>query len=80
MSRQSTATRGHRADRDAYLQLVMRFPLRPLKTEREYDAAAELLDSLVLRTDLSAGEKDYVDALSLFIDTSQKKAWWKPLS
>jgi len=50
-----------------YLALVKRFPLRPIRTDAEYDRAAEMLDSLVLRT-LSAGERDYLDALTRFIE------------
>lgn len=53
--------------RDDYLALVKRFPLRPLRGEREYDAAAAMLDSLVLR-DLSEGEQDYLQALTRFVE------------
>lgn len=58
---------------DGYLDLVKRLPLRPFRTAEEYDAAAELLDTLVLRTELSDGEKDYVDALSLFIEDYDRR-------
>jgi HTH-type transcriptional regulator/antitoxin HigA len=53
--------------RDDYLSLVKRFPLRPLRGEKEYDAAAAMLDSLVLR-DLSEGERDYLEALTRFVE------------
>ncbi len=59
--------------RDDYLELVRRLALRPLHTVREYDAAAELLDTLVLRSDLSEGEKDYVEALSVFIEDYDRR-------
>jgi HTH-type transcriptional regulator/antitoxin HigA len=59
--------------RDHYLELVKRLPLRPIRTVAEYEAAAKLLDSLVLRTDLNNGEKDYVDALSVFIEDYDRR-------
>jgi HTH-type transcriptional regulator / antitoxin HigA len=54
-------------DRDEdYLALVRRFPLRPIRSEAEYEGAARLLDSLVLRG-LSPGESDYLDVLTLLV-------------
>jgi HTH-type transcriptional regulator/antitoxin HigA len=61
------------ARRDEYLELVRRLPLRPIRTVTEYDAAAELLDALVLQTSLSDGEKDYVEALSVFIEDYDRR-------
>ena len=58
---------------DDYLELVKRLPLRPIRTEAEYDAAAALLDTLVLRADLSDGQRDYVEALSLFIEDYDRR-------
>ena len=51
-----------------YLKLVRQFPLRPLRSAREYDEAARMLDTLVLRNDLSPGEVDYLDALTRFVE------------
>lgn len=75
MSRSVTTRPSVRRDavRDDYLALVRQFPLRPIHSEREYDAAAEFLDTLVLRTDLSAGEKQYVEALSIFIEDYDRR-------
>jgi HTH-type transcriptional regulator/antitoxin HigA len=50
-----------------YLRLVARFPLRPLKSESEYDRAVAIIDRLVLKPELTRGEDDYLDALTLFI-------------
>jgi HTH-type transcriptional regulator / antitoxin HigA len=54
----------------AYLALVKRFPLRPLRSERDYAAATEILDSLVVRDEgsLDAGEQDYLDTLSMIVE------------
>ena len=65
--------RRSRSRRDDYLELVKRLPLRLFRTAAEYDAAAELLDALVLRADLSDGEKEYVEALSLFIEDYDRR-------
>src|SRR5260370_510737 len=62
------------AARDDYLRLVRQFPLRPIRTATEYDTAAQRLDTLVLRADLSDGEKDYVEALSTVIEEFMNNA------
>jgi HTH-type transcriptional regulator / antitoxin HigA len=56
-----------------YLRLVRRFPLRPLRNQKEYDIAASILDELVLRDNLSKGEADYLDALSTFVESYDDK-------
>lgn len=56
-----------------YLDLVRRHPLRPIRTVADYDAAAGVLDSLILRKVLSRGEKDYIEALSLFIEDYDRR-------
>ena len=58
---------------DEYLELVKQLPLRPIRREAEYDAAAALLDTFVLRADLSDGQRDYVEALSLFIEDYDRR-------
>jgi HTH-type transcriptional regulator / antitoxin HigA len=45
----------------AYLALVRRFPLRPLRTDADLDAASELIDELTVRDDLASAEFDYLD-------------------
>lgn len=54
---------------DKYLTLVRKFPLRPIRDDAEYDAAIVVLNRLVVRPEesLSAGERDYVDTLTLLI-------------
>ena len=64
----STTSKSRGKDRDeVYLALVRRFPLRPIRSAAEYERAARVLDSLVLR-ELSPGETDYLDVLSLLIE------------
>ena len=75
MSRRATVEKSgqSRAGRDDYLELVKRLPLHPFRTAKEYDVAAKMLDNLVLRADLSKGEKDYIEALSLFIEDYDRR-------
>jgi HTH-type transcriptional regulator / antitoxin HigA len=54
--------------RDAYLELVIKFPLRPLRTDKELDRAIEMIDSLIIRGDLEAGEQDYLDILTDIVE------------
>jgi HTH-type transcriptional regulator/antitoxin HigA len=49
--------------KDRYLELVKRFPLRPIRTEREANQAIRLVDGLLERR-LSRAEADYLEVLS----------------
>src|SRR5438105_3070698 len=49
---------------DRYLELVHRFPLRPIRSDKELDQAIRVLDSLLDRTRLEPEEKDYLEVLS----------------
>src|SRR5262245_49830071 len=53
---------------DKYLELVHRFPLQPLRTEEDLDAAVAVVNSLIDQRALSAPEKDYLDLLSDLIE------------
>ncbi|HWG47640.1 MAG TPA: type II toxin-antitoxin system HigB family toxin [Gemmataceae bacterium] len=50
--------------RDAYLELIHRFPLRPIRSEEELDRAMEVVDELIDRDKLEPSERDYLDVLS----------------
>jgi HTH-type transcriptional regulator/antitoxin HigA len=54
--------------RDPYLELIRRFPLRPIRSEDELDRAIEVVDELIDRDDLDQSEKDYLDVLSDLIE------------
>lgn len=49
---------------DAYLELICKFPLRPIRSEAELDQAIAVLDELIDRSKRSAAEGDYLDVLS----------------
>lgn len=53
---------------DAYLALILRFPLRPIRTEAQLDAAFAIIDELTDRDDLSAAEDDFLEVLGDLVE------------
>jgi HTH-type transcriptional regulator / antitoxin HigA len=51
-----------------YLALIRRFPLRPIRSDAELDAASEVVDDLTGRSDLSPAESDYLDVLGDLVE------------
>jgi HTH-type transcriptional regulator/antitoxin HigA len=51
-----------------YLALIRRFPLRPIRSDADLDAAAALIDELTDRDDLSPAESDYLDVLGDLVE------------
>lgn len=58
---------------DRYLDLVRRFPLRPIRSEPELDEAIRVIDGLVVRDDLSPPEQDYLDVLDDLVEAYEEK-------
>jgi HTH-type transcriptional regulator / antitoxin HigA len=74
-NRDTTSTRaiyGKREDR--YLELVRTFPLRPLRTDADLDAAVAIVDSLIDQDKLTAPEQDYLDVLSDLVEAYETEA------
>lgn len=71
MSRSTMKKRaaGAGAGADEYLELVRRFPLRPIRTRPDYERATTMLADLVGRADtgLSPAESDYADVLARLV-------------
>jgi HTH-type transcriptional regulator/antitoxin HigA len=59
---------------DHYLDLIRRFPLRPLRTDVELDAAIAVIDSLLDRASLTLPEHDYLDVLSDLVEAYESEA------
>src|SRR5438552_8287308 len=59
----------------AYLALIDQFPLRPLRSERDYDAAVTILDELAVRPEgsLDPGEQDYLDTLTMLVEAFDRE-------
>jgi HTH-type transcriptional regulator/antitoxin HigA len=53
---------------DRYLDLIRQFPLRPLRTDADLDAAVDVIDTLIDRPELTAPEQDYLDVLSDLVE------------
>jgi HTH-type transcriptional regulator/antitoxin HigA len=53
---------------DLYLDLVLRFPLRPIRSEKELDRAIAMIDHLIDRDHLQPEEKDYLHVLSDLVE------------
>ena len=58
---------------DRYLELVRRFPLRPLRSDADLDAAVTVIDALLDRDELSPPEQDYLDVLSDLVEVYEEE-------
>jgi len=65
---------------DAYMRLIRRFPLRPILEEADYDAAAAVMEKLVIRgeNDLDQGERDYLAVLTDLIEAYDERRYPMP--
>ena len=57
-----------------YFQLVLRFPLRPIRSDGELEEAVRMVDSLLDRPDLTPEEEDYLDVLGDLIERDESEA------
>src|SRR5690242_17535006 len=60
--------------RDSYFALIQRFPLRPIKTERELNTAIKIVDELIDRSDLDSGESDYLEVLGDLVERYESES------
>ena len=69
----ATTTRAAAGDR--YLDLVRRFPLRPIRTKAEYARATGVIDGLAVREErtLSRDERDYLETLALLVEEYESR-------
>jgi HTH-type transcriptional regulator / antitoxin HigA len=58
----------HDAVSDRYLELIRRYPLRPIRSDAELDRAIAVIDSLTDRDDLTREEDDYLDVLGDLVE------------
>ncbi len=63
----------HRDALDGYLELVRRFPLRPIRNEKELDRAIAVIDALLDRDRLTTPEEDYLDVLGDLVERYEDK-------
>src|SRR3954469_1703555 len=73
--KQATTIRGvYGKTEDRYLDLVRQFPLRPLRSAADLDAAVAVIDALIDRPQLTAPEQDYLDVLSDLVEAYEAEA------
>jgi HTH-type transcriptional regulator/antitoxin HigA len=59
--------------RDSYLLLIKRFPLRPLRNERDLDQAIAIVNQLLDQERLDAGARDYLDVLGDLVENYEEE-------
>jgi len=71
---------GRTRDAGRYMDLVRQFPLRPIRTKREYTAATKAMDTLAVRgeDDLNQDELDYLDVLTNLVEAFDAKRYPEP--
>jgi HTH-type transcriptional regulator / antitoxin HigA len=57
-----------------YLELIRSFPLRPIRSEAEFDRAEAMLQQLLDASSLSAPAQDYLEILGNLIEEYERKA------
>jgi HTH-type transcriptional regulator / antitoxin HigA len=60
--------------KDPYFELVLRFPLRPIRSDKDLDAAVKIVDSLLDRKDLVPEEEDYLEVLGDLVEQYESEA------
>jgi HTH-type transcriptional regulator/antitoxin HigA len=68
LARPKAASGAHDKVDPAYLTLIGRFPLRPIRTDSVLNAACTVIDELTDRDDLSPAESDYLDVLGDLVE------------
>ena len=59
---------------ERYLELVRRFPLRPIRDEGVLDAATAMIDELLRLPELTPEEDDYLDVLGDLVEKYEAQA------
>jgi HTH-type transcriptional regulator / antitoxin HigA len=62
-----------RNNQDRYLELIVQFPLRPIRTEEELAEAIRQVDSLIDMAVLDRDEKDYLEVLGGLVEQYEKE-------
>lgn len=67
-------TTKHDKANDRYLNLVIRFPLRPIRSDKYLEAAIKVIDSLLDRENLAPEEEDYLEVLGSLVKQYEQEA------
>ena len=69
----ATANR-RKSVRDGYFALVVKLPLRPIRSDEDLAKAIRMVDSLLDRRDLAPDEEDYLEVLGDLIERYEGEA------
>ncbi len=61
--------------RDPYLELIHRFPLKPIRCDKEMTEAHQVVNSLLDREDLCSEERDYLEILARLVEEYEDRAY-----
>jgi HTH-type transcriptional regulator/antitoxin HigA len=61
-----------------YFQLIRRFPLRPIRSEKELNQATQVIDDLIARSTRSSEAEDYLDVLSDLVEKYESEHYSIP--
>lgn len=53
--------------KDQYLQLLIKFPPRPIKSEEDFEEVQAIIDSLIDQDNLTVDEQDYLNVLGSLV-------------
>jgi HTH-type transcriptional regulator / antitoxin HigA len=60
--------------KDRYLELIRRFPLRPLRCDEDLDTAVAMIDSLLSQPSLKREEQDYLEVLGDLVEAYETES------
>lgn len=63
----TTKMKAHKAHTDTYMELIRRFPLKPITNDHAHEQAVDVVGQLMGRK-LDAGASDYLDTLILLVN------------
>jgi HTH-type transcriptional regulator / antitoxin HigA len=58
---------------DTYMQMIRKFPLRPIRSDTECDLATAILDKYIARKDMDKGTEDYIIVLVGLVEEYEEK-------
>jgi HTH-type transcriptional regulator / antitoxin HigA len=58
---------------DSYIDLLQKFPPRPIKSEAELLAVQEIIDTLLDSGDLTSDQQDYINVLGILVHEYEEK-------
>ena len=66
-------TRGS-MDKDLYVSLLLTFPPRPIRTEKQFEATQAIINRLIGKEELTEDERDYLNLLGTLVYEYEEEA------